>query len=689
MPDLNAIPGMTALRSQTKGDPRIKIAVLDGPIDLDRACFQGANITRLDPYWSEEFPIDPQHLQAFLDVEKSGKSDEEKEDLLKEAIPDENIRASLHLRFHANHIISTICGQPGSPVEGIAPNATVINIPIAYSNDDFINPLNLSRAISTAIEQGVNIIHCAACHPTQSGLAHEFIDKAIRQAQANNILVIAPGGNDKGECWCVPAVLENVLTVGAMKDTGEPFKFSNFGGKYASQGILAPGENILGAQPGTDDPIRKKGTSCAAPIVTGTAALLMSLQLEQGLSPDAEAVRAALINSAIPCDPKEVEEPERCLLGKINIAGAYELLTGEPLKEVEKQGKEETAEKEAGEQLPVTLVSPQSPVITAISNLNNLENGMIPSNVTENSTSVTISEKQQISNTIVPSNITPSQRSNLVYVLGTLGYDFGTEARRDTFKQLMPTITIDNLELPPNPYDARQMVDYLESNLSETKSLIWTVNLELTPIYAIKPVGAFAAEIYQVMQYMLAGQILPEADEDYVERVSIPGMLTEETVRLFSGQIVPVIKVNSPRGMYGWKVNTLIESAIETVRTEHEIADEARMRRSLTSFLNRIYYDLRNVGQIARDRALNFAATNAFQAVQTFSQAVAMGMELHSIEVEKSPFCRYGSECWDVKLKFFDPENGLRAKRVFRFTIDVSDRTPVTLGEVRSWAVSK
>ncbi|MDB9420238.1 PatA/PatG family cyanobactin maturation protease [Microcystis aeruginosa CS-563/04] len=689
MPDLNAIPGMTALRSHTKVDPRIKIAVLDGPVDLDCACFQGANITRINPYWAEEFPIDPQHLQAFLDVEKSGKSDEEKEEMFKEAIPDENIRHSLHLRFHANHIISTICGQPDSPVEGIAPNATVINIPIAYGNEDFINPLNLSRAISTAIEQGVNIIHCAACHPTQSGLAHEFIDKAIRQAQDNNILVIAPGGNDKGECWCVPAVLENVLTVGAMKDTGEPFKFSNFGGKYATQGILAPGENILGSQPGTDDPIRKKGTSCAAPIVTGTAALLMSLQLEQGLSPDAEAVRAALTNSAIPCDPNEVEEPERCLLGKINIAGAYELLTGEPLKEIEKQGKEETEEKEAGEQLPVTLVSPQRPVITAISNLNNLENGMIPSNITENSTSVTVSEKQQISNTIVPSNITPSQRSNLVYVLGTLGYDFGTEARRDTFKQLMPSVAIDNLELPPNPYDARQMVDYLESNLSETKSLIWTVNLELTPIYAIKPVGAFAAEIYQVMQYMLAGQILPEADEDYVERVSIPGLLTEETVRLFSGQIVPVIKVNSPRGMYGWKVNTLIESAIETVSAEHEIADEARMRRSLTSFLNRVYYDLRNVGQIARDRALNFAATNAFQAVQTFSQAVAIGMELHSIEVEKSPFCRYGSECWDVKLKFFDPENGLRAKRVFRFTIDVSDRTPVTLGEVRSWAVSK
>ncbi|MGB3239785.1 MAG: hypothetical protein WBB29_15930, partial [Geitlerinemataceae cyanobacterium] len=189
--------------------------------------------------------------------------------------------------------------------------------------------------------------------------------------------------------------------------------------------------------------------------------------------------------------------------------------------------------------------------------------------------------------------------------------------------------------------------------------------------------------------YMLAGQVLAEDDADYIERVSIPGIVTDEMVRLFSGQEVPILKVNSPRGMYGWKVNSLVESALQTVGVEQEIADENRMRRSLTSFLNRVYYDLRNLGQLARDRALNFAATNAFQAVQTFSEAVAQGMELADIEVEKSPFCRYGSECWDVKLKFFDPDNGRRAKRVFRFTIDVSDRTPVTLGKVRSWAVSK
>jgi len=220
--------------------------------------------------------------------------------------------------------------------------------------------------------------------------------------------------------------------------------------------------------------------------------------------------------------------------------------------------------------------------------------------------------------------VTPSQRSNLVYALGTLGYDFGTEARRDTFKQFMSAVDIAT-QVPSNPYETRQIVDYLETNLSETKSLIWTLNIELTPVYAIEPVGAFAADIYEVMQYMLAGQVLPEDNPDYIERVSMPGVLTDQTVKLFSGQVIPVLKVNSPRGMYVWKVNTLIESALEAVHAEREAAEENRMRSSLTSFLNRVYYDLRNLGQIARDRALNFAATNAFQAVQIFSEAVAIG----------------------------------------------------------------
>jgi cyanobactin maturation PatA/PatG family protease len=275
---------------------------------------------------------------------------------------------------------------------------------------------------------------------------------------------------------------------------------------------------------------------------------------------------------------------------------------------------------------------------------------------------------------------------NLVYALGVLGYDFGSEARRDSFKQLMPGVTVEGTTIPANPYDARQMVDYLGESLPEAKALIWTLNLELTPIYAIEPVGGFSRDVYEVLQGLLDGQIQAETDPNFVQRVSIPGVLTGRNVKLFSGQVIPVIEINNTRGLYGWKVNTLVNAAITSVQAEADGAEEDAIRRTLSSFLNRIYYDLRNLGTTSQDRALNFASTNAFQAASTFAQAVGAGYELDSINVEKSPFCRLDSDCWDVKLKFFDPENSRRAKKIYRFTIDVSDTIPVTLGEVRSWS---
>ncbi len=248
---------------------------------------------------------------------------------------------------------------------------------------------------------------------------------------------------------------------------------------------------------------------------------------------------------------------------------------------------------------------------------------------------------------------------------------------------------MDGTVIPPNPYDARQMVDYLSQNPSEAKALIWTLNQELKPIYALEPRQGFAADVYETLILMLAGQIEPEDSDDFVERVSIPAKTADKTVQLFSGQEVPVITLINIRGMYGWKVNNLVEAALQSVAPQAPQADEIAMRQSLTSFVNKVYFEFQNLGQTSKDRALNFSVTNAFQAASSFAEAISRGMQLDTIEVEKSPFCRINSDCWDVILKFFDPENGLRAKRVYRFTIDVSDRIPVTLGEVRSWSVPK
>jgi cyanobactin maturation PatA/PatG family protease len=484
-----------------------------------------------------------------------------------------------------------------------------------------------------------------------------------------------------------------------MRDDGQPFKFSNYGGEYQNKGVMANGENILGAQPGTEEPIRQKGTSCAAPIVTGISALLMSLQLQRGEQPNAEAVRQAILNSAIPCNPEEVEEPERCLLGKLNIPGAFQLLTGERLephlqplsyKGVQEPHPQPLSYEERGVGISRSQVLPGNATLEAlpltIPSGRALETAF-PAGDWERESGVAVAT---IERSEITQGVTPSAASKLVYALGTIGYDFGNEARRDTFKQLMPAVNMDGAIIPANPYDSRQMVDYLSVNPTEAKPLIWTLNQELTPIYALEPVSGFAADIYETLILMLEGQIQPENSDDFVERVSIPARLTDRTVELFSGQVVPVISLTNTRGMYGWKVNSLVDAALQTVITgETAPAQEIAMRKALSSFLNRVYYDLQNLGQLAKDRALNFSVTNAFQAASSFSQAISTGMQLDSIEVEKSPFCRINSDCWDVKLKFFDPENGRRAKKVFLFTIDVSDRIPVTLGQVRSWSVRK
>lgn len=698
------IPGLIDLRNQTLGDPRITIVILDGNADHSLSCFDGANISKVFPYWHDTpEPISVEDYATYQEIDNSDLKSEQKQEKLKAALP-ETILKRIQGDSHACHITSTIVGQENTPSPGLAPNCRVINIPIDTTGEDeeFISVLNLSRAFELALDLGANIIHCAACRPTQTGEGEELLTKALKKCQDNNVLVVAPAGNNKGKCWCMPAILPGTLAVGAMKEDGvTPYKFSNWGGNYEIEGIMAPGGEILGAQPATEEPKRLKGTSMAAPVMTGLCGLLMSLQLQKGKPVDGEAVRAALLNTAIPCDPDVVEEPERCLRGFVNLPGAMNLLFGQPSVTISFTGEGVTrVEDVAPAVTPAITASLGGTTYSSASTTPDLTASLNSTTSSSGSTTLaeTLTVSQTSSNTVTASStrepvtsgaVTPSTAySGHVYALGTIGYDFGSEARRDTFKQLMPAVDLNGVMVPANPYNTRQMVDYLDNNPDEQRPLIWTLNVDLNPVYVLEPKGAFAPEIYEMLLIMLDGQIEPETSDEFVERVSIPARRTNRTVELMSGQVVPVITVHYARGMYGWKVNTLVNAALRAVGAEDE-ANIERIRYCLTSFLNRVYYDLRNLGQTSRDRALNFAATNTFQAASTFAEAIADGRELDSIEVEKSPFCRINSDCWDVKLKFFDPVNGGRARKVFRFTIDVAENLPVTLGKVKSWSVPK
>ncbi len=639
------IPGLKELQKQTKGAAEITVAILDGVVDTDHPCFNGADLTRL--------PTLVQH-QATAG----------------------------QMSTHGTHIASLIFAQPNSDIPGIAPNCRGLLVPVFSDDNRKLSQLDLARAIEQAAENGAKVINISGGALTDMGEAEDWLIRAVEMCNERNILLVAAAGNDGCECLQVPAALPAVLAVGAVDARGHPLDFSNWGETYQSQGILAPGENILGAKPGGGT-VQLSGTSFAAPIVAGVAALLLSLQVQRGETPNPHAVREAILKSALPCQYADSENEPKCLAGLLNISGAIKQLTGETMSEsVETQATVEASGCGCGGTPETPEAERQKLELSAATSAPVIPVAQIPNPVI---TSQGVSMPETTNKSVTPSQAA-EPAGGIVYAIGTLGYDFGTEARRDTFKQLMPTAVIGGIEVPSNPYDARQMVDYLADNLSEAKSLIWTLNLELTPIYAIEPLGSFSREVYAALQELLSGQVQAEDSPEYIERVSIPGRITGRTVRLFSGQVVPVIEPDSPRGIYGWHVNTLVSAAIEAVGAEQTEAQESQMRRTLSSFLNRIYYDLRNLGQTSQDRALNFAATNAFQAAQTFSEAVGAGMELDSINVSKSPFCRLDSDCWDVQLKFFDPENSRRARKIFRFTIDVSDLIPVTLGEVRSWS---
>lgn len=251
---------------------------------------------------------------------------------------------------------------------------------------------------------------------------------------------------------------------------------------------------------------------------------------------------------------------------------------------------------------------------------------------------------------------------NLVYALGQLDYDFGTEARRDSFLQHGIS----------NPHDPAALLEHLTSNPSHATALTWTLVQDTTPIYAIMPFGAFGSDVYATLREFLDGQI-----SGGVERVSIPGW-SKGAVQLMNGQTVPLI-VPELRGMYSWSTEALV-AVVGGDSPEDDLLSD------IANFLERIYYEIRNLGGTPQERAINYAATNAFQLESVFTAALQNGMKLDAIGVERSPICRPDSDCWDVKLTFFDPSRRLeQAREVFRFTIDVSDVVPVTVGAVRRW----
>jgi hypothetical protein len=529
---------------------------------------------------------------------------------------------------HGTQVASILFGQRGSAVEGLAPRCrglSVTALSLDPSGEGLSgSTLDLARAIERAIERGADVINVSGGVRGSASDADPYLRRALLEAESRGVLVVAAVGNEGAPAANLPAAFSTVLAVGAMGADGLPLSFSSWGEDYRSHGVLAPGEASRTAVLGGS--VRAAtGTSVAAATASAVGALLIAFARERAPRERAASlVRGAIVEGAEGCDVSPAPDCHRLLAGRLSAARALRTL---------QKG----------------LIQPMSEAMHT-------------------------SEAEGASQSHL--RVTPSacgeaaKAPQKAYALGRVGYDFGTEARRDSFAQM-------GLE---NPLDQRAMLEHLKASPAHAAYLHWTLRQDSTAVYAIVPAGPFAAEAYARLREFLEQQL-----SSGVEQVSIPGVVTSG-VRLSNGQQVPML-IPDLRGMYSWSTTSLVASVLGDAPVD-PVALEAHERRAeeICNFLDRVYYELRNLGTSPQDRAMNFAATNAFQVERVFASAIEKELRLESITSQRSPVSRPDSDCWDIKLTFFHPTRRTEvAPVVYRFTVDVSDVVPVTIGKVRRW----
>ncbi len=650
-------------KDRSRGDPSVTVCLLDGPVDMGHPALSHASIRQLS--LSSQSALEPS--------------------------------------THGTNVAGILFGD-GADVSGIVPECRGLSIPIwpaPSAQPNGCTQEDLAKAINMARASGTDVINISGGELSLDGNgASSALVQAIHQCLEQHVLVVAAVGNEGCLCPHVPANLPGVLPVGAMDESGQALPFSNWSPSYQSSGLLAPGSSITTARSGGGSH-SVTGTSYAAAVTSGVVAWLMSQQLKLGMKPDALAIRDLLLATADRCDPATETQCERVLAGRLDLAAAYRrLLMLSSAEEVSAAGGAVPAchtyltgavDARALESSAFTFseLDPELQGPDLLCTLNRMELTMTEWTPQENSTtpapapSAPAFEVGAASTLRQPgvaaAGVDPSgcgcgcdKDAALVYAVGTIGYDFGSRAKFDSFSAEMSAGG-----RSVNPYDHAAMVAYLAQNPFAAPDLIWTLNIEAVPVYALQPSGAYSARGYELLAKLMGEQALSGG----AKMVSAPGSI-RGTATLQSGQQIPIV-MPALRGLFPWSVDTLLETAVKGLGE----GESAARRAQYANFFQRFFYELRNLGRTSAERAINFGGTIVFSLGELFTGKIDGDLVLHRIEVSRSLIAPQGGDCWDVSLLFFHPRQMLeRSREVLRFTVDVSQEIPVRVGAVNSWA---
>jgi len=237
---------LTPLMQRTSGREEIKVALIDGPVDMNNSGLAGQNI--------QEITGKPAATCS---------------------------RTSSVACIHGTFVAGMLVARRGSVAPAICPGCTLLVRPIfseiIATNGDLpsAGPEELASALIETVNAGARVINLSAALVQSSAQGERELEQALNYAARHNVILVAAAGNQAMVGGSVVTRHAWVVPVAGCDLQGRLTPESNLGTSIGRNGVMAPGKDIdsLGT---SGKPQTLGGTSAAAPFVTGTIALLWS-----------------------------------------------------------------------------------------------------------------------------------------------------------------------------------------------------------------------------------------------------------------------------------------------------------------------------------------------------------------------------------------------------------------------------
>ena len=317
----------------TLGYEGIPVAVIDSGVDLDHPDLK-------DNIWSNRNELPGNGVDDDLNgyVDDTGGWDFVGDD--NDPRPDINGEYSALGANHGTITAGIIAarGDNGQGIAGVTWQGSIMPLRVLNSQGQG-DPNDVVRAVEYAVKNGARVITLGFVGPSDS----QLLRIALHRAYEAGVVVVAAAGNapDGGEAVnldltplypvCLDSGAESnfVIGVAAVDEFDKRATFSNYGAGCAD--LSAPGVHMISTS--LFRPAIKafrsawsgyyNGTSVAAPLVAGTAALLLSM--DPKLKP--AEVLDLLASTAAPTSSDDAESLGKIGRGRVDVAAAVRKLS--------------------------------------------------------------------------------------------------------------------------------------------------------------------------------------------------------------------------------------------------------------------------------------------------------------------------------------------------------------------------